>query len=113
MSQLVKNRRCISIVTALTFVPTVLTSLMLLFHFRFPGILEVHKWIGLVFVLSCLFHIPINWAVLRNHFNDRSAIPFVVLACCLVLSLLLIGGTGDNGKHRRHNKGFFNEYLMK
>lgn len=113
MIQLTQNRAHISLATALTFIPTMITSLLLLFHLHFPGIIVVHKWVGLAFVLSCLLHIPINWNVLRKYFNDRSAILAVAFTGLLTLSLVVLGAVSDNGEHGHHGKGRSNYITIK
>jgi len=114
MVQLKKNRAHISVATALTFIPTMITSLFLLCHIRFPGIMTIHKWVGLAFVVSCLLHIPINWTVLRNHLNDRSTIPAMVFTGLLTLSMLLVGIATDNGgRGGHHGKGYANHLSIK
>ncbi|QGY39539.1 DUF4405 domain-containing protein [Pseudodesulfovibrio cashew] len=105
MTQLKKNRAFVSTATAFTFIPMMITSLLLLFHVRFPGVMDIHKWVGLAFVLLCFLHIPINWSVLRKHLAGKAALPALCLTALLTAGMLLVGLTGDGGKqhYAKHN----------
>jgi len=106
-----KGRSFISAATAFTFVPTMLTSILLLFHVRFPGVMDIHKWVGLAFILLCFCHIPINWSVLRKHLDGRAAMPALVLTSVLTIAMLTVGlingdsrGHGGYGNHARYSQ---------
>ncbi|MGE4422862.1 MAG: hypothetical protein AB7D39_11250 [Pseudodesulfovibrio sp.] len=105
MKELKKNRAFISTAAAFTFVPTVITSLFLLFHVKFPGIMSIHKWVGLAFVLMCLLHIPINWAVLRKHLNGKAALSSLAITVILTFGMLLVGDTGSHDGKRQAGSG--------
>ena len=106
MTEVKKNRAFISTATAFTFIPTMITSLFLLFHVKFPGIMDIHKWVGLAFILLCLLHIPINWTVLRKHFGTREAVPAMILTILLTFGMFVLGlSHGDTGRGH-HGKGY-------
>jgi uncharacterized membrane protein YhdT len=106
--QLKKNRAFISTATAFTFVPTLLTSIMLLFHMKYPGVMDIHKWVGLAFIVLCMVHIPINWTVLRKHLSGRGTVPALVLTALLTVGMMVVGMTGDGGDRGHHGQGYAN-----
>jgi len=103
MAGLKENRAFISTATAFTFIPTAVTSLFLLFHVKFPGIMSIHKWVGLAFVVLCLLHVPINWAALRKHLSGRAAMASLALTAVLTFGMLLVGDTGRH-EDRSHTR---------
>ncbi|WP_320171666.1 hypothetical protein [Maridesulfovibrio sp.] len=112
MTQLKKNRAFISAATAFTFIPTMITSILLLCHVKFYGIMSIHKWVGLAFILLCFCHIPINWAALRNHLKSKTAIPALIITVILTFSLLLFGGSGTGSGKGRHGRNIAGHSYM-
>ena len=111
MTSLKKNRAFISTATAFTFIPMMATSLFLLFHVKFPGIMDIHKWVGLAFVILCFCHIPINWTVLRKHLGKKAVVPALALTALLTFSMLLVGLTGDGDGRGHHGNDYVKQSL--
>lgn len=112
MILLKKKRAFISTATAFTFVPMIITSMFLLCHVKFPGIMDIHKWVGLAFVLLCLCHIPINWSVLRKHLSKQSAIYALAFTILLTSSMLLLGMVAGDEGFGRHDRNFATHMRM-
>jgi len=100
MTELKKSRAFVSTATAFTFIPTMITSILLLFHLRFPGLMDIHKWVGLAFILLCFLHIPINWAVLRKHLSGKAAMPALALTILLTVGMFAMGLAHGDTRHR-------------
>lgn len=113
MAKLTSNRAFVSAATAFTFIPTMVTSLLLLFHLKFPGMMSIHKWVGLAFIILCCCHIPINWAVLRKHLGGRAALPALGLSVLLTFGMFLWGMAGGDGDGQRHNNHYASQGYVK
>lgn len=82
------NRNYITPLVSLTFLVVGISGLLMLFHW-FDGYTEVvHECLGLLFTLSALFHIVVNWKALKIHFKKSVFVP--ALLAIMVTSFVLI-----------------------
>src|SRR5690606_28311842 len=82
------NRNYITPLVSLTFLVVGISGLLMLFHW-FDGYTEVvHECLGLLFTLSALFHIVVNWKALKIHFKKSVFVP--ALLAIMVTSVVLI-----------------------
>lgn len=82
------NRNYITPLVSLTFLVVGISGLLMLFHW-FDGYTEVvHECLGLLFTVSALFHIVVNWKALKIHFKKSVFVP--ALLAIMVTSVVLI-----------------------
>lgn len=111
MNSLKTHHTFVSAATAFTFIPTMITSVLLLFHIRFPGITDIHQWVGLAFVVMCCLHIPINWKRLQKHFTEPGASTAMILSIILTISMGIMGAMFNDG-HPGREHGFSRGHAM-
>ena len=106
MIDLGKNRAAISMATAFMGLVVMTTSLFLLFHARFQGVVGMHKWAGVAFIVLCCLHVAINWKPLCHHYRGGSATLVIALVSLLTCGVIVVGIAGDNGERGHHGKGY-------
>lgn len=79
----------------LSFIIMGLTGVLMMFHMGFPGIKQLHEWLGVVFLIICVIHLHLNWKVFRAHFKNGPVL-LSVIGIGLLSALLLISGGGKN-----------------
>ncbi len=102
MIKAMTDRPFLSPVVAFTFVPVALTGVLLLFHLHLPGMMSIHKWIGLGFTLFCIFHIAVNWKILVKYLNRKGARSALVLAVVLTVVCGVFGLGDKDGRPGEH-----------
>ncbi len=96
------DRSFLSPAVAFTFIPVALTGILLLFHIRFPGIKDIHDWMGLAFVIFCAFHIVVNWKPFTGYLKKTGTRHALVVAVALTVVCGIIGiNDGDRGHSPR------------
>lgn len=84
------NRNYITPFISLVFLVVGLSGLLMFFHL-FDGYTEVvHEYLGVFLVICAIFHIILNWKVLKIHFKRGVFIP--ALLGVLAISVTLIVG---------------------
>ena len=84
------ERSWVSPITAFSFLVVAATGLLMLLHLRFPAIKGLHQWIGVVFAVTALLHVVLNWRPLIGCLRRRSAVVGlgVTLGLCVLVALL-------------------------
>jgi len=99
------QRSFLSPAVAFTFIAVALTGILLLFHIHFPGIKDIHDWVGLAFVIFGVFHLAINWKPFEKHLRNRDARIALVLVAVLTISCGILGvNNSDNGHWKRGHR---------
>ncbi|WP_432734547.1 DUF4405 domain-containing protein [Maridesulfovibrio sp. FT414] len=102
----ITDRSFLSPVVAFTFVPVALTGILLLFHIRFPGIKDIHNWIGLAFVIFSSFHIAVNWKPLVGYLRKTTSKYALITAVALTVVCCIIGFNSDEARPGHHGAGY-------
>jgi len=106
MINLGKNRAAISMATAFMGLVVMATSVCLLFHARFQGVVGMHKWAGVAFIVLCCLHVAINLKPLCHHCRGGSAALVIALVSLLTCGVIVVGIAGDNGERGHHGTGY-------
>ncbi|MGD9209494.1 MAG: DUF4405 domain-containing protein [Desulfobacteraceae bacterium] len=79
MNSLLK-RTWISPFVALSFLIVSLTGLLMFMHVRNHVLNSLHEWMGILFVITGIFHLIVNWSVFLSYFRKKEgAIAIVVV----------------------------------
>ena len=89
MPKRIIERSWVSPITAFSFLVVAATGLLMLLHLRFPAIKGLHQWIGVVFAVTALLHVVLNWRPLIGCLSRRSAVVAlgVTLGLCVLTAL--------------------------
>lgn len=63
-----------------------ISGVLMFFHVKNGGIVTMHEWIGLLFVLFATLHIIVNWKAFSNYFSQKVAV--------LIMAVVLVTGGG-------------------
>jgi len=90
---------------AVTYATVAVSGVLMLFHIKFPGVLHIHQWGGVLFLIGGTIHMLINWRTLLSYFRNTKAV-YGVLAgvVTIVLFVSLAPHERDGGRHG-HGKG--------
>jgi hypothetical protein len=93
--------------TITLFVILSVTGLMLLFKWDGGFVKEAHSWLGLVFVLTGVFHMVRHWPSIRHYARGR--LLWVVAALTLIATAAFVVPELNNGGSGRgdHYRGRF------
>ncbi|WP_320008093.1 DUF4405 domain-containing protein [Maridesulfovibrio sp.] len=97
------DRSFLSPVVAFTFIPMTITGILMLFHVHFPGIKDIHEWIGLAFAIFSSFHIAINWKPFMGYLSKPLIRYALAIAVALIIVCCIIGATNYD-----HTRGYQN-----
>ena len=100
MKSLMK-RTWISPFVAVSFLVLSITGIMMLLHIKSGGIVNLHEWIGVFFVIAGALHLILNWSSFLACFRKRQSVIAIVVVL-VISSLFLFGGSND-GRHGRHD----------
>jgi Na+/melibiose symporter-like transporter len=84
----IETRRIISIVTGLTFLLVSVTGALLFFHVKSGPLVDLHEWIGILFLITAVWHLAINWRSFTSYLNNRAfwlGALGVALVCALII----------------------------
>ena len=97
------ERSWVSPITAFSFLVVAATGLSMLLHLRLPAIKGLHQWIGVVFAVTALLHVVLNWRPLMGCLGRRSAFVAlgVTLGLCVLVALLAPADRDRPGGDRR------------
>ncbi len=95
------NKSVISPFIAVTYFTVAITGILMLFHFKLPGIHSVHQLGGVVFIFGSIIHLLLNWRIFASYFNNGKAI-FGVLAGVLTLLFILVVSPPEQNRERFH-----------
>jgi CDP-diglyceride synthetase len=96
----IETRRIISIVTGLTFLLVSVTGALLFFHVKSGPLVDLHEWIGILFLITAVWHLAINWRSFTSYLNNRAfwvGALGVALVCALIISMPGEHGRGRHG----------------
>ena len=102
MNTLKNNRSFLSAAVMLTFIPTAITSILLLFHVHSSILMEIHQWLGLVFLTVCCCHIFLNWNVMKKHLTKKEAKTALAITAIITICLGFIGSTENHDDRGRN-----------
>ena len=85
-------RNVVTPVTAVTFLVSTVTGVMLLAHWNAGLVRFSHEWLSMVFSAIALWHLARNWRAFMQYFRRHAALAALVLS--LVASLAFTGMTG-------------------
>ena len=75
-----------------------ITGLLMFMHVRIHAINSLHEWMGLLFVITGVFHLILNWSVFLSYFNKKQGA--VALLVVLLFALLFtFSGLSGNRDH--------------
>lgn len=63
-------RRFVTMGVGFTFLVVGLTGICFQFVFKNHYLMEIHGWLGVAMVAAAVFHIVLNWKLLRSYFRD-------------------------------------------
>ena len=99
------QRTWVSPFVAVSFIILSITGILMLLHVKNGGIVGLHEWIGVVFVVAGAFHLILNWSAFLSCFRSKQG-AVAVIAALVISSLLLFGGMfGDKGRHGFPERG--------
>ncbi len=105
------HKTWLSPLLALSYVAVSLTGILMLFHWKFPGMYQLHQWGGLLFVIAGGVHLFMNWRVFMAYFKNRKHAVAGLVAGAVAIALLMAvmphkehggkgGGRGLGGQYR-------------
>lgn len=97
------DRSFLSPIVAFMFLPLALTGILLLLHFSFQGMKNIHEWLGLTFTIFCVFHLALNWRIFVKYFSrkeTRSALLLAIVLTCLCGVIGFSTGHLEGGHYR-------------
>lgn len=77
------------------------TGVLLFFHIKNGSIVVVHEWLGLIFVVTGLIHLILNFRQFSAYLKLRRSWIAITAAALLILVLALAGLNHKGG----HNRG--------
>lgn len=89
------NKTFLSTSLALSFLVVTITGIIMLFHIRGGAIKGIHQMIGLVFIISALFHLAANWRIFKSYLTRAKRT--IIIAAGVILALVLLIGLIDKG----------------
>ncbi|MFT5729320.1 MAG: hypothetical protein ACI8PB_003485 [Desulforhopalus sp.] len=95
----------ISPFVAVTYTAVAVSGILMLLHIKFPGVLHIHQWGGILFLIGGTIHMLINWRILISYFKNTKAV-YGALAGILMMVLLVSLSPQENGGGRHgYGKG--------
>jgi nitroreductase len=98
------SRTWVSPIVAVSFVLVSVTGILMLLQVKTFGMNNLHKWIGVLFVASGLFHLVLNWKVFLSHLKEKIGVAAAAFALLLGVALYVFpfhlfgGATGEGQK---------------
>jgi len=86
---------------AIGFLVISVTGILMFFHIENGLIMNLHEWMGLLFVGVGIFHLVINWKAFLSCFKNR---PAIISLCAVSIISLLIGISSENRDQLGHEK---------
>lgn len=99
------ERTWISPFVAFSFIILSATGILMLLHVKGGGIVNLHEWIGVFFVIAGLLHLILNWSAFLACFRKKQS-TMAIIAVLLISSFLLFDGmSGEKGRHGFSERG--------
>ena len=99
-------RAWVSPLVAITFLAVSGTGILMLSHVRGGNVRGLHESTGILFALSGLVHLALNWRAFTACFRRRTALVTVAVATAACLIVLLLPGH-ESARDRDHSgRGF-------
>jgi hypothetical protein len=94
-------------ITTVSFLVVMMTGVLMLLHLRDPLVLGIHELTSIVFALSGVLHLVLNWRGLMGIIGQRTGLVALVsaLAVCAVLGLLGAFHHPEEGGPHRERQG--------
>jgi len=86
---------------AIGFLVIYVTGILLFFDVENRLIMNLHQWIGLIFIGVSVFHLVINWKSFLSCFKKR---PAIISICVVSIISLLIAVSSENRDHRKNER---------
>lgn len=100
------QRSWLSPLVAVTFFGVSVTGILMLFHLKLPGMVSIHEWGGLLFVLAGICHLLLNWQAFRSYFKSKDAmVGLLIGTVALVFIAMTIPSTQHSNGQFRHGAG--------
>ncbi len=95
----VMQRTWVSPFVAFSFIILSITGILMLLHVKSGGIVGLHEWIGVFFVIVGALHLVLNWPAFLSCFRKKQGAVAVIVVLVISLLLLFGGMFGDKGRH--------------
>ena len=90
------NKSWLSPLMAVSFGVVALSGLLMLFHLRVPGMHTLHEWVGILLVITGVFHLTLNWKIFVTYFKNKNVAVGAFVAIGLVALALLVAPSQTN-----------------
>lgn len=88
-------RNIVTPVSAVLFIVSTITGMMLFFHWQGGLVKASHEWLSIAFSAIVIWHLVRNWTSFSNYFRNNIALSAIIIS--LVASLAFTGMTGRTG----------------
>ncbi len=103
------KRTWVSPFVGFSFLMISITGLLMMMHVQNHLITGLHEWLGVLFIITGLFHLALNWKPFLACFRSRQGAA-ATIAAIVISALLAVGGyfhghdKNGNGTHYRYDK---------
>jgi len=95
----------ISPLVAVTYTAVAVSGFFLLFHIKSPGVVHIHQWGGLLFLIVGTIHMVINWRILLSYFKKSKTIYATLAGVLTIVLLVSLFPLRWDGQRHNHGKG--------
>lgn len=95
----------ISPFVAVTYTAVAVSGLLMLFHIKFPGVLHLHQWGGVLFLIGGTIHMLINRRILLSYFKNTKAVYGTLVGILTIVLLVSLSPHEKGGGRHGHGKG--------
>lgn len=97
-----KTRRIINPMLTVAGLLTMISGILMLFHFESHLVVVLHELMGLGLVVLALVHLALNWRPLLISLGERRGRLITALVIAGVAAVMIVNGVTDPRGHARH-----------
>ena len=98
------DRTWVHTFVAFSFLVLSVTGILMLLHIKSSALVNLHQWIGVVFVAGAILHLSLNWSTLLSFLKHKQSVVAIVTVAIISLVLLFSGMFGSRDTSDFHGK---------
>ena len=99
----------ISPAVVIAFLVISVTGILMFFHVKNGIIVDLHEWLGWIFVVVGVFHLIINWKLFTCLFKKKTALASLALVSAVTLIIAL---SSENNPGDRKRRGHYHSEVI-
>lgn len=74
-----------------------ISGVLMFFHIKDSGIVTMHEWIGILFVIVAVLHVVVNWKAFSSYFSKAATILPMLVILAVGAGVYGVNSAGEGG----------------